>query len=91
MQSSHVSHDIDFMLNLAVCLAHTGLLASLHLDLLKGISARTPATLDSWTDFLSNRLVYEATAAGQPLHQLPFKAQKGRGAWAYAALGIQQR
>lgn len=68
-----------------------GLLAQLHIDLLRGIATRTPVGPDNWTSMLASRLAGDATALDQPLDQLPFRPRRGREPAAYAALGAVQR
>lgn len=73
-----------------LCLC-VGILAQLHVDLLKGIATKSHVGLENWVSTLAARLISEANAMQQPLIQLPFKPVRGKEAAGYAQLGAVQR
>jgi hypothetical protein len=68
-----------------------GLLAQLHVDLLRGIATRSQVGQNNWTSTLSARLLSEAAAQQAPLARLPFRPVRGKEARDYAALSAVNR
>lgn len=71
--------------------AHTGTLAQLHVDLLRGIATRSQVGQNNFASTLSARLISEAHAMQLPLSRLPFRPVRGREARDYAKLGAVDR
>jgi hypothetical protein len=68
-----------------------GLLAQLHIDLLRGIAHRHQLDAANWLPYLANRLVADAGALRQHLLLLPFHPKRGREAPEYAVLPARER
>lgn len=68
-----------------------GILAQLHIDLLRGIATRSQVGQTNWASTLSARLLSEAAAMQLPPSRLPFRPVRGKEARDYAALSAVDR
>ena len=68
-----------------------GLLAQLHIDLLRGIATRSQVGPSNWASTLSARLLSEAHAMQLPPTRLPFRPVRGKEARHYSQLSAVQR
>jgi hypothetical protein len=68
-----------------------GILAQLHVDLLRGIATRSQVGQNNWVTTLSARLLSEAHAMQLPASRLPFRPVRGREAREYAKLNAVDR
>jgi len=68
-----------------------GLLAQLHVDLLRGIATRSQVGQNNWASTLAARLLSEAHAMQLPASRLAFRPVRGKEARDYAALSATQR
>jgi hypothetical protein len=68
-----------------------GILAQLHVDLLRGIATRSQVGQNNWVTTLSARLLSEAHAMQLSPSRLPFRPVRGREAREYAKLSAVDR